>query len=146
MTLVDGSTPEGTKALRDYLEYARSGALTVAEDSEMEPDSDFEVAVIEVLRGRGYEVTPQLGIAGYRIDLAVKHPDAPAVYLAAIECDGASYHSALSVRDRDRIRQEILRFDVSLFHGEQPLLGVVGAVGASRIIGLWKIGAIECRA
>jgi hypothetical protein len=28
--------------------------------------------------------------------------------LATIECDGASYHSALSVRDRDRIRQEIL--------------------------------------
>jgi len=106
--VVDGSTPDGTKALRDYLEYARSGALTVAEDSELEPDSDFEVAVIEVLRGRGYEVTPQLGIAGYRIDLAVKHPDAPGVYLAAIECDGASYHSALSVRDRDRIRQEIL--------------------------------------
>ena len=30
------------------------------------------------------------------------------VPLAAIECDGATYHSALSVRDRDRIRQEIL--------------------------------------
>jgi transcription elongation GreA/GreB family factor len=29
-------------------------------------------------------------------------------YLAAIECDGATYHSAVSVRDRDRIRQEIL--------------------------------------
>jgi transcription elongation GreA/GreB family factor len=106
--VVDGSTPDGTKALRDYLEYARSGALTVAEDSGLEPDSDFEVAVIDVLRARGYEVTPQLGVAGYRIDLAVKHPDVPGVYLAAIECDGASYHSALSVRDRDRIRQEIL--------------------------------------
>ena len=30
------------------------------------------------------------------------------MYLAAIECDGATYHSAVSVRDRDRIRQEIL--------------------------------------
>jgi len=66
------------------------------------------VAVIDVLRARGYEVTPQLGVAGYRIDIAVKHPDAPGTYLAAVECDGASYHSALSVRDRDRIRQEIL--------------------------------------
>jgi transcription elongation GreA/GreB family factor len=60
------------------------------------------------LRTRGYEVTPQLGVAGYRIDIAVKHPDALGSYLAAIECDGASYHSALSVRDRDRIRQEVL--------------------------------------
>jgi len=49
-----------------------------------------------------------LGVAGYRIDIAVKHPDAQGSYLAAIECDGATYHSALSVRDRDRIRQEIL--------------------------------------
>ena len=106
--VVDGTTPEGTKALRDYLEYARSGTLTVAEDNALEPDSDFEVAVIDQLRARGYEVTPQLGVAGYRIDIAVKHPDVSGAYLAAIECDGASYHSALSVRDRDRIRQEIL--------------------------------------
>jgi len=28
--------------------------------------------------------------------------------LAAIECDGAAYHSGRSARDRDRIRQEIL--------------------------------------
>jgi hypothetical protein len=106
--VVDGTTPEGTKALRDYLEYARSGTLSIAEDNAREPDSDFEVSVMDVLRGRGYEVTPQLGVAGYRIDIAVKHPERPGVYLAAIECDGASYHSALSVRDRDRIRQEIL--------------------------------------
>jgi hypothetical protein len=106
--VADGTTPEGTRALRDYLEYARSGTLTAAEDNALEPDSDFEVAVIEVLRRRGYEVTPQLGVAGYRIDIAVRHPDTPGVYLAAVECDGASYHSALSVRDRDRIRHEIL--------------------------------------
>lgn len=106
--VMDGTTPEGTKALRNYLEYARTGLLTVTEDTGREPDSDFEISVIDVLRARGYEVTPQLGVAGYRIDIAVKHPDAPGSYLAAIECDGASYHSALSVRDRDRIRQEIL--------------------------------------
>src|SRR5215831_2459151 len=83
--------------------WSMPAALTVAEDNGLEPDSDFEVAVIDVLRARGYEVTPQLGVAGYRIDIAVKHPDDPGAYLAAIECDGAGYHSAVSVRDRDRI-------------------------------------------
>lgn len=106
--VVDGTTPEGTKALRNYLEYARTGSLTTVEETGAEPDSDFETAVINVLKARGYEVTAQLGVAGYRIDIAVKHPEYPGAYLAAIECDGASYHSALSVRDRDRIRQEIL--------------------------------------
>lgn len=106
--VMDGTTPDGTKALRNYLEYARTGSLPTIEETDREPDSDFEISVMDMLKMRGYEVTPQLGVAGYRIDIAVKHPDAPGSYLAAIECDGATYHSALSVRDRDRIRQEIL--------------------------------------
>jgi superfamily I DNA and/or RNA helicase/very-short-patch-repair endonuclease len=106
--VLDGTTPDGTKALRHYLEYARTGSLPTIEETHRDPDSEFEVSVMEMLKMRGYAVTPQLGVAGYRIDIAVKHPDAPGTYLAAIECDGATYHSALSVRDRDRIRQEIL--------------------------------------
>ncbi|MDE1892571.1 MAG: DUF4011 domain-containing protein [Betaproteobacteria bacterium] len=106
--VMDGTTPDGTKALRNYLEYARTGFLPTIEETGSEPDSDFEISVMDMLKMRGYEVTSQLGVAGYRIDIAVKHPEVPGSYLAAIECDGATYHSALSVRDRDRIRQEIL--------------------------------------
>ena len=104
----DGRTPEGTRALRNYLEFARNGVLPVERETGLPPDSDFEIAVMDVLRTKGYDVTPQLGVAGFRIDLAVKHPRHRSGYLAAIECDGASYHSGVSVRDRDRIRQEIL--------------------------------------
>ncbi|MDR2208711.1 MAG: DUF4011 domain-containing protein [Azoarcus sp.] len=106
--VIDDATPRGTKELRNYLEYVRTGILTSTEETAQEPDSDFEILVMNVLRQKNYQVTPQLGVAGVRIDIAVKHPDAPNSYLAAIECDGATYHSALSVRDRDRIRQEIL--------------------------------------
>jgi len=106
--VIDGTTPDGTKALRAYLEYARSGILEVPTSTSGEPESDFELAVINVLRRMDYEVTPQLGVSGFRIDIAVHHPHYPGAYLAAIECDGAQYHSARSARDRDRIRQEIL--------------------------------------
>lgn len=106
--IVDKSTPEGTKALRNYLQFARDDVLPQNEETDLPPDSDFEVAVLDILRGKGYEVVPQLGVAGFRIDIAVRHPDYNSGYLAAIECDGASYHSGVSVRDRDRIRQEIL--------------------------------------
>lgn len=106
--VIDGTTPDGTKALQAYLEYARSGVLEVPAETGEDPESDFEVAVINVLRTMGYDVTPQLGVSGFRIDIAVRHPDFPGAYLAAIECDGAQYHSARSARDRDRIRQEIL--------------------------------------
>lgn len=105
---VDQNTPEGTKALRGYLEYARSGIIASQTETDREPDSDFEVALADVLRAKGYSVTPQLGVAGYFIDMAVKHPARAREYIAAIECDGASYHSGAAVRDRDRIRQEIL--------------------------------------
>lgn len=104
----DGRTPEGTRALRNYLEFARNGVLPIEKETGLPPDSDFEIAVMDVLRAKGYEVTPQLGVAGFRIDIAVRRNGQRSGYLAAIECDGASYHSGVSVRDRDRIRQEIL--------------------------------------
>lgn len=106
--VVDEKTPLGTKALRDYLDYARGGILATTVVTDREPDSDFEIAVADVIRSRGYEVKPQLGVAGFFIDIAVRNPDRPGEFLAGIECDGATYHSSMSARDRDRIRQEIL--------------------------------------
>ena len=104
----DAGTPVGTRSLRSYLEFARDGVIMQQQHTDLPPESDFEVAVIDTLCRKGYEVTPQLGVAGFRIDIAVKHPHVASGYLAAVECDGATYHSGVSVRDRDRIRQEIL--------------------------------------
>ena len=106
--VVDEKTPLGTKALRDYLDFARRGVLVSTDEGVREPDSNFEVAVANVISNWGYEVRPQLGVAGFFIDLVVRNPKRPGEYLAAIECDGATYHTGCSVRDRDRIRQEIL--------------------------------------
>lgn len=108
---VDGEKVSlGRRALRDYLEFARTGSLPgpAPQVSGREPDSDFELAVAESLRLRGYQCEPQVGVAGYFIDLGVRHPERSSEFLAGIECDGATYHSSLSARDRDRIRQEIL--------------------------------------
>ena len=46
--------------------------------------------------------------SGYRIDFAAKHPTQPGRMVLAIECDGATYHSSATARDRDRLRQEHL--------------------------------------
>ena len=106
--VVDEKTPLGTKVLHDYLDFAKRGVLVTTDESDREPDSDFEVSVADVIRSFGYEVKPQLGVAGFFIDMVVRNPDRPGEYLAAIECDGATYHSGSSSRDRDRIRQDIL--------------------------------------
>ncbi|NOT08479.1 MAG: DUF4011 domain-containing protein [Gemmatimonadales bacterium] len=104
----DASTSEGTQVLKAYLEYAETGRFSQVGFSGREPDSPFECEVAEELRNRGYEVVAQLGVAGYYLDLAVRHPERPGEYVIAVECDGATYHSSRSARDRDRLRQQQL--------------------------------------
>jgi hypothetical protein len=105
---VGPSTSRGAKALHDYLRYAQDGIVEHALYTARAPDSPFEHAVATFLNTRGYQVTCQLGVAGYFLDLAVHHPVRQQEFVLAVECDGASYHSAKSARDRDRLRQENL--------------------------------------
>jgi very-short-patch-repair endonuclease/preprotein translocase subunit Sec61beta len=71
-------------------------------------DSDFEREIHDALIAAGHEVDCQVGCGAYRIDLGVVHPEKPGVYLLGIECDGASYHSGATARDRDRLRHQVL--------------------------------------
>jgi very-short-patch-repair endonuclease len=102
------NSPWGARALKQYLIYAWTGILQQPDNGADQPANDFEQSVGGVLRDKGYEVVPQVGVAGFFIDLGVKHPAKPGAFLLGIECDGAGYHSARSARDRDRLRQEIL--------------------------------------
>lgn len=106
--VVSENSSQGLKAFKAYLEYAATGKIDSGIDTGRSTDSDFEDWVMARLESKGYQVTPQIGVAGYFIDLGLKHPDYPYGYLLGIECDGAMYHSSKSARDRDRIRQEVL--------------------------------------
>ena len=59
-------------------------------------------------RSAAYGVQPQVGVAGYRIDLGVLDDDVPGRFVCGIECDGVAYHSMETARDRDRLRQQVL--------------------------------------
>jgi very-short-patch-repair endonuclease len=102
------NSPRGLQLLREYLSYARDGRMTATPVAGGEPDSDFERSVAGALRERGLNLTTQVGVAGYFIDLAVVDPKADGRYVLGIECDGATYHSSYSARDRDRLRQQAL--------------------------------------
>lgn len=104
----DDEKEGGVRALKTFLEYAESGQMNDARSLSDEADSEFEVQVRQALNARGYEVDGQVGTAGFRIDLAVRHPQRPGEYVLGIECDGATYHSAKSARDRDKLRQLVL--------------------------------------
>ena len=98
----------GVAALKRYLKYAETGKLDIPKPTNREADSPFEIEVANALRRLGYQVEHQIGSAGYFIDLGVKDSERPGRYLLGIECDGATYHSAQSARDRDRLRQQVL--------------------------------------
>lgn len=101
----------GVIDLKNYLDFAIRGPKALVEQSTptgTDPDSPFEVAVIRALREKGWAVHPQVGCSGYRIDIGVVDPRAPGRYLLGIECDGRSYHSGATARDRDRLRQLVL--------------------------------------
>lgn len=102
----------GVKLLRSYMTLARDGIKAIyAElnvDDDPDFDSPFEFSVFEALANRGLILKKQVGVSGYRIDLAVIAPNQPGRFLLGIECDGAMYHSAATARDRDRLRQEVL--------------------------------------
>lgn len=106
---VNDHTKRGVKALRDYLDYASSLELPSYKLSGRPPDSDFEISVAAVLKNAGYEVEAQVGVAGFYIDIGVLDPKNPRKFLVGIECDGKTYHSLRSARDRDRLREEILK-------------------------------------
>ncbi|PMG64365.1 DUF3320 domain-containing protein [Vibrio lentus] len=102
------ASPFGVRALKNFLHYAETGDLVKREETGKGPDSPFEEEVISSIRSLGYQVQPQVGCAGFYIDIAVRDPHKPGRYMLAVECDGATYHSSKSARDRDRIRQSVL--------------------------------------
>lgn len=99
----------GVELLRNYLQYAATNGRRLG-DAEVtgEPLNAFEAEVFDCLSAKGLKLIPQMGASRFRIDMVAEHPTNPGRYVLAIECDGATYHSSYTARDRDRLRQQQL--------------------------------------
>jgi very-short-patch-repair endonuclease len=103
------TSAKGVELLRLYLAYAGSHGEHLGEAAQQIPElNPFEIDVRDTLVRAGIPLCPQYGASGFRIDFAAQHPTQPGRMVLAIECDGASYHSSETARDRDRLRQEQL--------------------------------------
>ncbi|MDZ4821502.1 MAG: DUF4011 domain-containing protein, partial [Planctomycetota bacterium] len=105
------TTARGVHDLKAFLEYAQKGPEALVarvEGSLGEHESPLEEAIATALQQCGWHVETQVGVSGFRIDLGVVHPDKHGVYLAGVECDGATYHRSAVARDRDKTRQQVL--------------------------------------
>lgn len=105
------SGSRGVQLLKAYLEYAASGGKRLPEEEHAGEVglNAFEADIRDALEARGIRTRPQFGASRYRIDLVAMHPQKPGRPILAIECDGASYHSSATARDRDRLRQAHLQ-------------------------------------
>ena len=102
---------QGVHDLRLFLEYAQQGISALAAEikgSVGDYESPFEEAVAKELQAQGWEVHPQVGVSGFRVDLGIVDPDVPGEYLAGVEYDGYTYHRSATARDRDRLRESVL--------------------------------------
>jgi hypothetical protein len=93
--------------LKTFLDYAERGAIALSAESQLYRRFRFS------LRQGGCRATGTTRvdggrISGLRIDLGVD-PDLGSAYLAGIECNGATYHSSATSRDRDKLREQVLQ-------------------------------------
>lgn len=103
---------KGVKMLRSYIEFAiNRDNLLSQKDIHMDKEKDlsFEEYIADILIKSGYKVDTQIGSSEYKIDIAIKDPQDYQRYVIGIECDGYNYHLAKTVRDRDRLRQSMLK-------------------------------------
>lgn len=114
---------KGAILLKKYLQYVKSVSdkdkeetrkilysLDTIEKTDSQIihfDSPFEEEVYERLVRAGLKVHTQVGSASYRIDMAI-YDEEKSEYILGIECDGATYHSSKSARERDAYRQRFL--------------------------------------
>lgn len=98
----------GIRALKSFLYYAQHGKFESDKEEIITKPQPFEEIVVQSLRDNGYIVREKVGSAGFYIDLAIVDKNNPGRYILGICCDGKSYETAKSARDRDRLRTIVL--------------------------------------
>jgi len=107
----DDVTPDGgagAQALADYLRFveARQAGVVaeVAAPAERTDACRREIAARLEANGLSADLEP----GAFGVDLAVRHPRDPGLYLAGIASDGPGFAGVRSARERDRLRDAVL--------------------------------------
>ncbi|MDA1270185.1 MAG: DUF3320 domain-containing protein [Chloroflexi bacterium] len=105
---LERTNSQGVRSLRTFLAFARKRILETHEAAETAARTTFQRSLAAVIAEKGYLVAESPGWGTGTVDLAVADPGDPERYVLGIECDGPSYDSARSARDRDRLRPQVL--------------------------------------
>ncbi|MEV6342653.1 DUF3320 domain-containing protein [Actinoplanes sp. NPDC051851] len=96
---------EGERRLAEYLDHAGQSIPA----AEAPPLTELAEAVLQTVAGWGYDVHSRVGAGLGRLELAVRHSAVEAgAFALGIQCDGPAYRGIPSVRDRDRLHDQVL--------------------------------------
>lgn len=94
--------------LKPFLETMEQEVKPMGEvQNHSKPGVESQITL--ALTHRGYQVHECVGLGHHKVDLAIVDDNTPGRYLLGITCDGASYASAQTARQRDRQRPQMLR-------------------------------------
>ncbi len=103
----------GAAHLKIFLDYAEKGPRAVAEalhrDAMGVAEGGLVAAISSSLRNEGFEVREHVGSSSRRIPLAVRRPGEVDGYVLDVETDGLVWGGTPAARDRERLREQVLR-------------------------------------
>ncbi len=99
---VSDVSPQGVKDLKAFLAYAKKGGGVLPAGKGAGPArADALTAEIAAALGKaGYECDANVGASRFKIDLAVRDPRRPDVYLACVLTDGRGFGSDCMIADK----------------------------------------------
>jgi hypothetical protein len=104
----------GPRMLADYVTYAENGGWTDNEPAQRQVQerdelARFERVIVDAVEELGYHAERSVGAGTFGIDVAVRDPERPDSFLLGILTDGSSYRAIPTTRDRERLRETVLR-------------------------------------
>lgn len=102
LTIAQDLQPQDIR--RMLLEWASGNNMVQKAQLEERAESEFEKEVGLALTQRGFRLTPQMPVGGFRLDFVVSCGDKR----VALECDGERYHSSEEQIQYDMQRQYVL--------------------------------------
>lgn len=106
----DSSKSIGVSCLRNYLYKASidTSLDTPTINQSKLPMFSLEQEIIKEIEKLGFKAVIGIGNSEYKIGIGVLAPNNQSHFVLGIECDGLTYASAATARDRDRLRHRIL--------------------------------------
>lgn len=106
------SNARGVRMLKEYLKYAETQFLSTSKlhlQTSLNESGDMHKIIARALEDQGFIVDLFLGSSSYKLDLAIRDRENPEQYCLAVELDGYFYKSAKSIRDRERLRKQVMQ-------------------------------------